>query len=113
MASVRNIETMCGHARTREENQDFGFNTDSLERERSIVSLIARLQPVWQGELGSAWVCCLDKTMAEAYSACDLTLGIGPEGFGFPLVESQFCGTPVVTGIIRWRSRRCSAGVAG
>lgn len=39
-----------------------------------------------------------DEAMAEAYSACDLTLGIGPEGWGLPLAESQACGTPVVTG---------------
>lgn len=40
-----------------------------------------------------------DEWMAMAYSACDVTLGIGAgEGFGFPLVESQMCGTPVVHG---------------
>jgi glycosyltransferase involved in cell wall biosynthesis len=39
-----------------------------------------------------------DAKMAQAYSACDLTLGIGPEGFGYPIFESIFCGTPCVTG---------------
>jgi len=39
-----------------------------------------------------------DDAMAEAYSACDVTLGIGPEGFGFPIFESLFCGTPCVHG---------------
>lgn len=40
-----------------------------------------------------------DDDMARAYSACDLTLGIGPEGFGYPVHESLFCGTPCITGI--------------
>jgi len=39
-----------------------------------------------------------DDEMAQAYSACDLTLGVGAEGWGFPLAEAQACGTPVVTG---------------
>lgn len=39
-----------------------------------------------------------DETMALIYSACDVTLGIGPEGFGYPLYESLACGTPVVHG---------------
>lgn len=39
-----------------------------------------------------------DDAMADAYSACDVTLGIGPEGFGYPIFESVFCGTPCVIG---------------
>jgi glycosyltransferase involved in cell wall biosynthesis len=40
-----------------------------------------------------------DDDMARAYSACDLTLGIGSgEGFGFPIFESIFCGTPCIHG---------------
>lgn len=39
-----------------------------------------------------------DEVMAKLYSACDLTLGIGPEGFGFPIFESLACGTPVLAG---------------
>jgi glycosyltransferase involved in cell wall biosynthesis len=40
-----------------------------------------------------------DNEMAQAYSACDLTLGIGSgEGFGYPLAESLYCGTPVIHG---------------
>jgi glycosyltransferase involved in cell wall biosynthesis len=38
-----------------------------------------------------------DEVMARAYSACDVTLGIGAgEGFGYPLAESLACGTPVI-----------------
>ena len=37
--------------------------------------------------------------MAQFYSACDVTLGIGlGEGAGYPLFESTSCGTPVVHG---------------
>lgn len=39
-----------------------------------------------------------DEDMASAYSACDVTLGIGPEGFGYPIFESVCCGTPCVHG---------------
>jgi glycosyltransferase involved in cell wall biosynthesis len=39
-----------------------------------------------------------DKEMAEMYSACDCCLGIGPEGFGYPIAESLACGVPVVCG---------------
>lgn len=36
-----------------------------------------------------------DEDLAKLYSACDVTLGPGAEGFGFPLVESMACNTPV------------------
>jgi len=38
-----------------------------------------------------------DDNIAKAYAACDLTIASGAEGFGFPILESQFCGTPVTT----------------
>ena len=39
-----------------------------------------------------------DSKMASAYSAADVSLGIGPEGFGFCVGESMACGTPCITG---------------
>jgi glycosyltransferase involved in cell wall biosynthesis len=40
-----------------------------------------------------------DEDMAWAYSACDVTLGIGSgEGMGYPLMESLTCGVPVLHG---------------
>lgn len=40
-----------------------------------------------------------DDAMAQAYSACDLTLAIGSgEGWGWPIAESLACGTPVIHG---------------
>lgn len=39
-----------------------------------------------------------DDDLAFGYSACDATLGIAREGFGYALAESLACGTPVITG---------------
>jgi hypothetical protein len=39
-----------------------------------------------------------DETLCWMYSACDVTLGIGAEGFGLPLAESLACHIPVVHG---------------
>jgi glycosyltransferase involved in cell wall biosynthesis len=40
-----------------------------------------------------------DDWLAAMYSACDLTtLPTAGEGFGYPVVESLSCGTPVITG---------------
>ena len=39
-----------------------------------------------------------DDDLAMLYSACDVTIGPGVEGFGFPAAESLCCGTPHVTG---------------
>lgn len=40
-----------------------------------------------------------DQWLANMYSACDLTcLPTAGEGFGYPVIESLACGTPVVTG---------------
>lgn len=40
-----------------------------------------------------------DEDLAWAYSACDVTFGIGSgEGWGYPLAESLACGTPVIHG---------------
>lgn len=37
-----------------------------------------------------------DEDLARLYSACDVTLGPGAEGFGYPLIESMACGTPAI-----------------
>jgi glycosyltransferase involved in cell wall biosynthesis len=39
-----------------------------------------------------------DDEMAWGYSACDVFLGIAPEGWGLPMTEAMACGTPIVSG---------------
>ena len=69
---------------------------DSLERYWSLPSLLVDFG-ILQNTVVSLGVIS-DEAMAEAFSACDLTLGIGVEGFGLPLAESLACSTPVITG---------------
>lgn len=68
-------------------------HTDRLEAEFSLPALLLDY-----GLLDKTVVSLThltDENMAVAYSACDLTLAPGRgEGFGFPLAESVFCGTP-------------------
>ncbi len=73
----------------------FWLHTDELERAWSIPSLLVDYGILENTLISLGFLS--DTVMAEAYSACDLTLGPGSEGFGFPLLESQFCGTPVVS----------------
>lgn len=72
------------------------LHCDSLERYWSIPSLLADYGLLHKTVISLGAVS--DSRLATAYSACDLTLGIGPEGFGLPLLESQYCSCPVVTG---------------
>lgn len=72
------------------------IHVDKLEKYWSIPALLADYDLLDKAMISLGFL--PDEAMAEAYSACDLTLGIGPEGWGFPLAESQACGTPVVTG---------------
>lgn len=75
------------------------IHTDVMERERgwSIPLLL-----IDNGLLDSAYISVgslTDDAMAKAYSACDLSFGIGlGEGFGYAHVESQACGTPIIVG---------------
>lgn len=39
-----------------------------------------------------------DDWLGAAYSCCNVTLAIGSEGFGYPIIESQACGVPVLHG---------------
>lgn len=73
----------------------FWVHTDGLERHWSIPALLADFGLMDRTVISLG--CLEDDHMAEAYSACDLTLGIGlGEGFGYPLAESLACGTPVI-----------------
>lgn len=73
------------------------IHTDELERHWSIPALLNDF-----GLLNKTVVTTFplsDEHMALAYSACDVTLGIGNgEGYGFPIFESLACGTPCIHG---------------
>ncbi len=73
------------------------IHTDELERHWSIVALLNDFNLVGRSLVTT--VPLTDEQMAFAYSACDLTLGIGAgEGYGFCLFESLACGTPCIHG---------------
>ncbi len=71
---------------------------DILERHWSIPALLFDYGLLHRCIINTKTV--TDDVMAQIYSACDLTLGIGPEGYGFPLAESLACGTPVISGAL-------------
>lgn len=72
------------------------IHTDSLERNYSIPSLLCDYG-LLENSLISLGV-LTDESMASAYSAADISFGIGPEGYGFCIAESMACGTPCITG---------------
>ena len=73
------------------------LHIDSINRNWDIIGLL-----IDYGLLGDRSMISTghlsDMNLARAYSACDLTIGIGPEGFGYPIFESVFCGTPCIHG---------------
>ena len=72
------------------------LHVDTFDRYWSIPSLLVDLGLIDKTVVSLGHLS--DDNLAVGYSACDVTMGIGPEGFGLPLIESQACGTPVVTG---------------
>ena len=71
-------------------------HTDIMDRYWSIGNLIVDYG--LQGRVAVTNGRFTDDQMAAMYSACDITLGIGPEGFGYPIAESLACGTPCFVG---------------
>jgi len=87
----------CALFLSRHPNAWFWIHTDSLERYWSIPALLMDFGLIDRTLISVGHLS--DQQMAKAYSACDLTLGIGAgEGFGFPIFESLFCGTPCIHG---------------
>lgn len=71
-------------------------HTDVIDRYWSLSNLI-----VDYGLMGRVAVTTqrfTDENLAGMYAACNITLGIGPEGWGYPICESLACGVPCVTG---------------
>lgn len=71
---------------------------DTLERHWSIPNLALDFNIL--SRVGANTGLVTDEVMNLMYAACDLTLGIGPEGFGYPIFESLASGTPVVAGTV-------------
>lgn len=69
---------------------------DTLERHWNIPNLIQDFG--LQDRVVITTAVFPDEMMAQLYSACDVTLGIGSEGYGFPIFESMACGVPCITG---------------
>jgi glycosyltransferase involved in cell wall biosynthesis len=73
------------------------IHTNTLENEWSIPALLYNFNMLDRTVISLGYLS--DDKMAKAYSACDVTLGIGAgEGFGYPIMESLFCGTPCIHG---------------
>lgn len=71
---------------------------DTLERHWSLPNLAIDFNLA--SRVGANIGFVTDEVMNLMYSACDLTLGIGPEGFGYPIFESLASGTPVIAGSV-------------
>lgn len=82
----------------KEKNVWCWLHTDRLENAWSIPILVQYDFKIHEKAIVTT-VDFSDDKLAWAYSACDLTLGIGGyEGFGFPIFESLACGTPCLHG---------------
>ena len=70
------------------------LHTDQLEKAFSIPSLLVDYGILDNSVISLGYL--PDEKMALGYSACDLTIAPGCEGFGYPGAESLACGTPVI-----------------
>ena len=113
---IKPDEALIGIVATNQSRKDFGMaleavsilsrqreirlwiHTDTMERESawSLPALLIDFGLVDRTILSLGHL--PDDSLAKAYSACDVVLGIAPEGFGYAHVESLACGTPCVTG---------------
>jgi glycosyltransferase involved in cell wall biosynthesis len=71
-------------------------HTDVLDRYWSLGNLVVDYG--LQGRVAITTINFSDAELAQMYSACNVTLGIGPEGFGYPIAESLACQVPCVCG---------------
>lgn len=89
------IET-CRILLDRGHNVRLWAHTDVMDRYWSLGNLVADYG--LQGRVAITNFRFTDDQMATLYSSCDVTLGIAPEGFGYPIAESLACGVPCVSG---------------
>lgn len=72
-------------------------HSDRLKNEWSLLELISDFGLLQFSLVTTGSV--PDSSMSVAYSAMDLTLGIGRgEGYGYPIMESWSCGVPCIAG---------------
>ena len=71
-------------------------HTDVLQRHWDIGSMVADYGLA--GRVAITTQRFSDEELSWMYSGCDVTLGIGPEGFGYPIAESLACGVPCIVG---------------
>ena len=114
LSSILESETLVGIIATNQARKDWALgieavallakerkvrlwiHTDTLERHWSIPALLADYELLDKTLISLGYLS--DDNMAQAYSACNVTLGPGSEGWGLPLAESLACGTPVIHG---------------
>ena len=70
-------------------------HTDAIERYWSLAALATDFNLVDRTVVSLGVL--PDEQMAIGYSACDLSIAPGAEGFGLPALESVSCGTPCLT----------------
>jgi glycosyltransferase involved in cell wall biosynthesis len=113
---IQSDEVLIGIVCTNQSRKDFGvaleavailsrqrkirlwLHTDVLERVNcwSIPSLLVDFGLLERTIISLEFLS--DDALAKAYSACDVTIAPGAEGWGFPIAESLACGTPVIHG---------------
>ena len=81
---------------SRQRKARFWVHTDRLEGAWSIPTLLSDFGLIENTVISTGYL--PDSQMASAYSACDVTLGPGSKGWGFPLGESLACNCPVIHG---------------
>ena len=72
------------------------LHCDTLERHWSIPTLLTDFGVLDKAVISTGYL--PDANMAAAYSAADVFLGVGNEGFGLPHGEALACACPVATG---------------
>jgi glycosyltransferase involved in cell wall biosynthesis len=86
------------------------LHTDSMERWWSLPNLLADYGLLDRAVISLGAI--TDERMATGYSAADISLGIGPEGYGFCIAESMACGTPCITGSYANNAALVDSGMA-
>jgi len=86
----------CGELLSHGVNVGLWMHTDALKKNWNLLELAEAYG--MENRIIPSNVVLSDDDMAWAYSACDVTFGIGSEGWGLPLAESMACGVPVIHG---------------